>query len=152
MDRYTEETGVTSGAHKKQQVIAGLRWCCLRDLNQAVVIHLLSYQCHLPPPVLVRVTTHHPQHQCRSPQLNHLCLQRKTCKTSRILLHQLLQHEVDESLDPLHALRTTSLWDIAKNKWTTSVRHYQEKMDMTKLFFIFFIVDLNRTVTWRWLF
>ena len=25
-------------------------------------------------------------------------------------------------------------------------------MDMTKHFFIFFIVDLNRTVTWRWLF
>ena len=61
------------------------------------------------PLVLVRVTTHHLQHQCRSPQLNHLCLLRKTCKTSRILLHQLLQHEVDESLDPLHALRTTSL-------------------------------------------
>ena len=33
-------------------------------------------------------------------------LLRKTC---RILLHQLLQHKVDESLDPLHALRTTSL-------------------------------------------
>ena len=109
MDGYTEETSVTSGAHKKQQVIAGLRWCCLRDLNQAVVIHLLSYQCHLPPPVLVGVTTHLLKHQCRSPQLNHLCLLRKTCKTSRILLQQILQHEVDESLDPLHALRTTSL-------------------------------------------
>ena len=42
-------------------------------------------------------------------QLNHVCLLCKTCKTSRILLHQLLQHEVDELLDPLHALRTTSL-------------------------------------------
>ena len=131
MDGYTEETGVTSGAHKKQQVITGLRWCCLRDQNQAVVIHLLSYQCNLPPPVLVRVTTHHLQHQCRRPQLNHLCPLCKTCKASRIhvLLHQLLQHEVDESLDPcqlcgplvyetLLRINGQLVWDIIKGKWT----------------------------------
>ena len=110
MDGYTEEIGVTSGAHAKQHVTAGLRWCCLRDPNQALEIHLIKYQCHLPPLVLVRVKTYHMQHQCRSPQLSHLCLLHKT---SRRLLHQL--HEVDESLDPLHALQTTSC-----------VRHCQE--------------------------
>ena len=47
--------------------------------------------------------------QVQKPPAKSSVLLRVTCKTSRILLHQLLQHEVDESLDPLHALRTTSL-------------------------------------------
>ena len=85
--------------------------------------------------------------QVQKPPAKSSVLLRVTCKTSRILLHQLLQHEVDESLDPLHALRTTSLWDIAKNKWTTSVRHYQEKMGMTKYFF-YFLYCLIRTGLW----